>query len=255
MNGLFKYFPVDWPKVEMLARRQILLTPPKYFNDPWDFLVQRDPITEDEARAMFDGFQRERPSDLSFEEFLASITRPEYVAQEGPDMQDALSKFIGVVSLTSDPYNRLMWGYYTDSHRGFVAEFAHRPATKSHGVDVAHGPFGPAVKVTYASRLPKFTPGFSNPFEVLFTKHEVWDHEDEWRVIGYLAAAAADSRDGKTFYLLRFNPKQLVRVILGLRVDAALDERLSAMLDTEEFAHVRKEKTKIDASSGELSSW
>lgn len=252
MNGLFKYFPVNLDKVEMLAHRQVLLTPPKYFNDPWDFLVQRDPITEDEARALFDQFQRERPTDLSFEEFHAGITRPEYVAREGPDMQDGLSKFVGVVSLTSDPYNRLMWGYYADSHRGFVAEFAHGPATESHGVEAAVSPFGPAVKVTYAPSLPKFRAGFSNPLEVLYTKNEVWDHEDEWRVVQYLAAAAREPTDGKMFYLLGFNPKDLVRVIFGLRVDPVLEKRLSEILDLKEFAHVRKERMKIDASSGEL---
>lgn len=254
MNGLFKYFPVALDKVETLARQQILLTPPKYFNDPWDFLVRRDPITEDEARALFEDFQRKRPSRLSFDEFHASITRPEYAAQEGPDMQDGLSTFIGVVSLTSDPYNRLMWGYYADSHRGFVAEFAHGPATESAGVEVVVSPFGPAVKVTYALNLPTFRAGFSNPFEVYYTKHEEWKHENEWRVIQYLAAAVLESKDGKTFYLLPFNPKDLVRVILGLRIDPEVERRLSEILDSEEFAHVKKERMKIDAPSGQLAS-
>jgi hypothetical protein len=169
-------------------------------------------------------------------------------------MQDGLSKFIGVVSLTSDPYNRLMWGYYADSHRGFVAEFVHGPATESHDVETVVSPFGPAVKVTYASSLPTFRAGFSNPLQVYYTKHEEWDHEDEWRVVQYLTAATPKPKDGKTFYLLRFKPQYLVRVILGLRVDPEIERRLSAMLDTKEFAHVKKERMKIDASSGKLAS-
>ena len=169
-------------------------------------------------------------------------------------MQEALSKRYGVVSLTSDPYNRLMWGYYADSHRGFVAEFAHDPATESHGVETVWSPFGPAIRVTYALALPRFKADFSNPFEVYCTKHEEWAHEHEWRVVESLAAAVPELRDGKTFYQFKFNPKDLVRVILGLRVDPKVERRLSEMLDSKEFAHVKKERMKIDPSSGKLAS-
>lgn len=250
MNGLFKYFPVNLDKVEMLARRQILLTPPKYFNDPWDFLVRRELITEDEVRAQFDECQRKAPGPLTFDEFKTGITCPEFVNREGSDMQAELSKRFGVVSLTSDSYNRLMWGYYADSHRGFVAEFAHDAAMETNGIESALSPFGLAVKVTYTLTPPRFKADFSNSIEVYCTKHEEWRHENEWRVIEYLAAAAPEPTDGKTFYLLRFNPKDLLRVIFGLRVDPALEKRLSEMLDMKEFAHVRRERMKLDALSG-----
>lgn len=254
MNGLFKYFPVALDKVETLARHQIQLTPPKYFNDPWDFLAPREPITDDEIRELFERLQREQPSSLSFAEFKARITRPEFVARQGPEMQDGISKLVGVVSLTSDPYNRLMWAYYADSHRGFVAEFAHLPPKEPQEVEAVLSPFGLAVKVGYEATLQKVKVDFSNAFEVYHTKHQKWEHESEWRVVRTLTDAVAEPKDGKTFYLLRFNPKDLVRVIFGLRVDPALEKRLSEMLDMNEFAHVRKERMKIDASSGELAS-
>jgi hypothetical protein len=254
MNGLFKYFPVDLDKIDTLASQKILLTPPKYFNDPWDFLVRREPITEDEIRAQFVEFQRERPTDLTFDKFKTGITRPEFVNREGPDMQAGLSERFGVVSLTSDPYNRLMWGYYADSHRGFVAQFAHEAAMETNGIETAPCPFGLAVKVTYALALPRVKADFSNSVEVYCTKHEEWRHEDEWRVIEYLKAGVPEPRNGKTFYLLRFNPKDLVRVIFGLRVDPTVEKRLTEMLDTEEFAHVKREEMKIDPSSGKLTS-
>ena len=37
INGLFKYFPNDADKLERFINREVYLTPPKYFNDPWDF--------------------------------------------------------------------------------------------------------------------------------------------------------------------------------------------------------------------------
>lgn len=252
VDGLFKYFPVDLYKVDKLARHQILLTPPKYFNDPWDFLVRREPVTDDEIRALFEKFETELSGNVDFEAFKASVTRPEFVAREGPEMQQGLSKMFGVVSLTGDPYNRLMWAYYADSHRGFVAEFAHGPKKEAQGLEAMLSPFGIAIKVTYDPNLQKFKADFSNSIEVYFTKHREWAHKEEWPVIEFLAKAVPERKNGKTFYLLGFNPKFLVRIILGLRIDPEMENRLSEMLKAKEFAHVKRQKMKIDASSGEL---
>lgn len=253
MGGLFKYFPVDLYKVEKLGQHRIVLTPPKYFNDPWDFLVQREPITDDEINEQFEEFQAARPSSLTLEEFKQSITRPEFVEREGPDMQTGLSKMYGVVCLTSDPWNRLMWAYYADSHRGFVAEFT--TGLKSDDVlghETLVSPFGVAVKVRYEANSQKLKADFSNSLQAYTTKHLSWRHEDEWRVIELLAKAIPEPKDGKTFYLLSFRPQYLERIIFGLRVDPQLEKRLSEMLEIKEFAHVKKAKMRIDASSGQL---
>jgi hypothetical protein len=58
--------------------------------------------------------------------------------------------------------------------------------------------------------------------------------------------------DGETFYLLSFKPEYLIRIIFGLRVDPNMEKWLSDMLNTEDFAHVQKEKIGIDPSSGKL---
>jgi hypothetical protein len=50
-NGLFKYFPTDEFKLEKFTSQQVFLTPPKYFNDPWDFFVRRVTPSEEELRA------------------------------------------------------------------------------------------------------------------------------------------------------------------------------------------------------------
>jgi hypothetical protein len=49
MSGaLFKYFGTDNDKLNWFANGQVLLTPPKYFNDPWDFLARSEPHTDAE---------------------------------------------------------------------------------------------------------------------------------------------------------------------------------------------------------------
>ena len=49
-NGLFKYFPTDEDKLERFTNGQIYLTPPKYFNDPWDFRLRSEPPTEKQVK-------------------------------------------------------------------------------------------------------------------------------------------------------------------------------------------------------------
>ena len=60
IDGLFKYFPPDSYKLNKLAQREVLLTPPKYFNDPWDFRAERVPMTDAEIIAQFEKFENEK---------------------------------------------------------------------------------------------------------------------------------------------------------------------------------------------------
>lgn len=118
-----------------------------------------------------------------------------------------------------------------------------------HQIQLTPPKFGIAVKVAYEANLKRLKADFSNPIEVYFTKHQKWGHENEWRVVEFLARAFPEPRNGKTFYLLGFKPKYLVRVILGLRVDPEVKNRLSEMLDMKEFGHVKIERMTIDALS------
>lgn len=195
----------------------------------------------------------ERAKEERFNQFKAAVTRREFLEQEGPQMQDGLSKLFGVVSLTADPLNRLMWAHYADSHSGIVVEFAHTQEREAQGIRVAGSPFGLALKVVYESKLAKLKPDFSNATEIYSTKHLTWGYEEEWRVIRPLIEAAQEIVDGKTFYLLSFKPEYLIRIIFGLRVDPKVEASLSEMLQLKDFAHIEKEKVRIDARSGELS--
>ena len=46
MTGLFKCFSPD--KLDFFENRLVLLTPPKFLNDPWDFLPKGRTLTNDE---------------------------------------------------------------------------------------------------------------------------------------------------------------------------------------------------------------
>jgi hypothetical protein len=195
--------------------------------------------------------QRERAEQ--FQDFRDFLTSAESVEQQPPFMQEGLSEIIGLVCLTEKPLDRLMWAHYAEPHRGFVAEFAHGEEGQSNGLRVRGSPFGAVAKVRYAASLPELRRDSENVAEVFYTKHQQWRYEEEWRAVESLERANSEQKDDKTFYLLRFKPGHLLRVIFGLRIGHECKERLLTMLSRPEFAHVRTETTRIDGTGALVS--
>ena len=160
----------------------------------------------------------------------------------------------GVVCLTENPLDRLMWAHYGESHKGFAAEFQHNDeGTSEFGFRQCTTPFGLALKVKYAPEHPELKWDTSNMAEVLLTKHLDWEYEQEWRVIQLLHTGAPHpTKNG--FVLVRFKPIHLLRVIFGLQVSSAVKFQVGQMLNRKEFDHVRKEEVHIDSDSRELRS-
>lgn len=109
---LYKYLTAEKADEWLIGENSILLTPPKYLNDLLEFRIRREPADLPERREMFELFQKETPSALTFEEYDRSITRTEYLDGEPEDMRRMFSETSGVVSLATDPINELMWAHY-----------------------------------------------------------------------------------------------------------------------------------------------
>jgi hypothetical protein len=247
-NGLFKYFPNDADKLERFTNGQVYLTPPKYFNDPWDFRIRGEARMEAEVAKEL--ASPSPPQDVSW--FTRYMNSASVLEEEACDLQDGLSKIIGLICLTEDPLSRLMWAHYGGSHRGFVAEFEHGDEDASEaGFRLCGSPFGSALKVKYLPKQPLLKRDTSNMEEVCLTKHLCWEPEREWRVMRPLNTGGQHpTKDG--FVLVRFKPTQILRVILGLQAAPEVKFQLRQMLNHKEFEHVRKEQMHIDAGSREL---
>lgn len=246
-TGLFKYFPTDEDKLERFTSGQIYLTPPKYFNDPWDFKFRSDLLTAEVLK-------KEVPflHPAAMAEFQKHVNTPDSLEEEALAQQEGLSKIIGLICLTEKPLDRLMWAHYGESHKGFVAEFRHSDEGKSEsGFRLCTSPFGPALKMDYQQTQPVLRRDRSNMEEVVLTKHLDWKYEQEWRVIWPLNKSEPHPKR-KGFLLVSFKPIDLVRVILGLRAAPEVKFQLKQMLNRKEFEHVHKEEVFMDPDSREL---
>ncbi len=84
---------------------------------------------------------------------------------------------IGVLSLTEDPFNLIMWAHYGGNCTGVCLEFE-RTSTNPLGSESTK-------KVKYVEQRPKIKlhERHDKLVEVITTKSQVWKHEKEWRDI------------------------------------------------------------------------
>lgn len=148
-------------------------------------------------------------------------------------MTDALRRNLGILCLTEKMDDPLMWAHYASSHTGFVVGFdAANPFfdRRNDKADILN-----TVKaVRYMATRPAFS-GFSDfPSEeitselleiTLYSKHNAWAYEKEWRMVSELHSC--DSKfmtpEGRAIHLFRFEQQAVCEVIMGCRVSAELE--------------------------------
>jgi len=251
---IYKYFPDDDDKLERFLNGEVYLTPPKYFNDPWDFKLRSERPTEE----MVQNEVGHLLSPESLRDFYKEeASAPSYLEDEAGEQQTGLSDKIGVICLTEDPLNRLMWANYGNSHKGFVAEFrcAEFGMFRLEGqpFPICVSPFGgaSALKVQYLPELADMKRGVANLYDVVRMKHIAWKYENEWRVIESLKKSTPHPKKAG-FHLLWFKPADLLRVVIGLQASDNVRFQLRQMLNYDEYNHVVKEEAFINAETRNL---
>lgn len=125
---------------------------------------------------------------------------------------------VGILSLTDDPFNELMWAHYAGNHKGFVI-----------GLDSESTFFRPKpgeprmcgelMNVLYTDTTPVVyvEPGkLDIPKELFFVKTTKWAYEREWRMIKYLPMADEIlENDGKEIHLFEVPVDAVKELYIG----------------------------------------
>ncbi|MDX7787414.1 DUF2971 domain-containing protein [Aeromonas caviae] len=188
----YKYLPfgTDKKSLDVIKKGTIKFTCPKDFNDPFDCqpFLSIDNLTESNAfkrafkcnsvglnviekqilkNKMIDTFSKQIKSGKFFGEFLDTV---------------------GVLSLSRQYNNALMWSHYAEYHRGFVVGFKYQKPD-----DLKEDPHDMDIRkiipreVKYSKNKPVYTLS-SNDFDmsVLLTKDDVWKYEAEERAFTWI---------------------------------------------------------------------
>jgi Protein of unknown function (DUF2971) len=228
---LYKYRSLDEKSAEYTHRiitdREAYFSKTSAFNDPFEF---RPRLTLEATKAEFAAYldalyQRKFPllnrqqRKESISAILRDKTRNHKSAEAMQTLRnglDEINQFCGVLCLSGDPSNILMWSHYSDCHAGVCFGF---DATSTNSF------FSKAQKVIYQENYPTANLIKDHPSayqdKIILTKAKFWEYEQEWRIVEHKKGSGAQ----------KFNNEDLKQVIFGVKTSMAAQEKILELLE------------------------
>lgn len=175
----YKFYPIEPWLPNLLSGNSMLFSERNSFNDPFDsrpaFRISKN---KDSARKfMNNGFPKKSlPPAKRLIKINQFIEMKKVPTSTGNGPIDALLDSIGILCLTPNWDNQLLWAHYGAHHNGICIGF------KS-DIDF----FRTAQQVSYQEKLPIIVRPDDDPNSVLekalLTKSKCWEYEEEWRIL------------------------------------------------------------------------
>lgn len=174
-KSLFKFYGINRYSLSSLIRRHVWLAARESLNDPFEMRVFH-PTRESDERLMtiLAAGWRKMGQDLSKPEVRDRYDAfKQAMLKAGDEIQNC-----GIFSMSSSPYELLMWSHYADQHKGICVQYAR---TKNNDL-------GEALRVDYSDEVAPFLKlvqdggsiGHAGA-EILKRKSRCWQYEREWR--------------------------------------------------------------------------
>jgi hypothetical protein len=226
---VYKYFHPD--RSSFFADPHLSFSPPSLLNDPpectpqieirninqhIDNIVQRNFAR---ALAMFGNTAATRARiKIARNKMIASYrSKPDLIRSMVLDkVRKNVNDTIGILALSKDPDNELLWAYYSSSHEGFVVGFDDsHDFFKRRSNDPADCGF--LRDVAYVNKRIKIRiDNIKIPLDLFFTKKTKWSREREVRMIRPLANADTQiTVRGRTIFLFKVPQAAIKEVIFG----------------------------------------
>lgn len=209
--------------ISLLQSPKVRFTQPTELNDPFECHLTMLPDDIIAQHLVVQGGKNSK--NVYFKSNTPDLDEGEVISRELLLYRERRRQ-LGVMSLTEDPENLLMWAHYGDQHRGAVVE-----------LDVSHPSFAlptPAnlnppslLKVLYTDKKIVGLPDAETLLSVLSTKSTDWAYEKEWRLIRSLTEIPEDSPG---VHLVDIDRSAIKKVFLGARFDLEKLELIAEQL-------------------------
>jgi hypothetical protein len=231
---LYKFREFTKNNINTLLKKEIFIPQVKSFNDPQDAnlpfrynpkeltpgniykkcleIARRIFLDKDEAFIQNEAYRMQKENLLEDDQHLEKFDKLEY---------EKLNRTTGVMCLSPNVHNFLMWSYYSNSHTGFCIGYNTKKLIESRI-------FGMGGKVIYSDKFPTY-PMFPDIksftfLNLLYTKSRVWKHEDEYRLL----------HTYKNGFVQKIDASFINEIVLGCKFDdkAGIDfiSKLSSIL-------------------------
>lgn len=186
----YKYLPLNKDSIKTITEGSISFTCPHAFNDPFDCRPYVCPNSVLDISAKRPDLYRKVGQELRLspaERIMKKsvlLKRLSDRVESGQWIADLLAG-VGVVSLSTDALNTLMWSHYANFHRGFVLEFRIPLRGRKEEAQFARDRLTP-FPVRYSVDRPHvemFSKSSELVEKILLTKSLDWAYEAEERVV------------------------------------------------------------------------
>jgi len=196
---------------------ELYLSAPSQLNDPFEgeipFIYDPKDLTPDKiflkqyamAQSLHPDWNSEKIQHFCYTNRDMIFERTN-IEQGNKQKNEFIEKNMGILSLTSDPLNYLMWSYYSKSHAGYCIGFDTFMLFESLDGAVLS-------RVSYTEAIPMMK--LNEEIHIfhqkqLSTKGKFWEHENEYRFVkGY-----------PTNRILKYDPKIIRKIYLGCKMSS-----------------------------------
>jgi len=226
---LYKYR--DWANdyhKRSLTETEIYFAAPTDFNDPFDcsvpFRYDEKELTPENifnklvimGRRHHPDWSEERIHELAFDaQRENSIKDESHFEKHDEATRDRFNKTFGIVSLTPEKNNFLMWSHYSNSHRGFTIGYDRNKLFAQ-----TPGELGP---VQYRKEFPKyglFDDHVKYFLNYAYVKSDIWEYENEYRLL----------REGSR-KIEKLTEDTIAEIIFGNKMDQATKFELLKLIE------------------------
>jgi hypothetical protein len=240
---LYRYYSAS-KGIAAITHSRLCLTPPEFFNDPFEFAPAsaRD-LTDQEIAAHiktrhhrdivrqaltelgeYSGTKRVFPKWLVTNfDTLFPILKNRFrgaAAEIESTFTKIVSRHFVVCCFSGSPDNLLMWSHYAESHGGMVVAYE---------INAKLFPNGTFAQVTYSADRVTVEPLFfaaTAPYDksimrTMLTKSIDWEYEHEYRVVLPIKDCISEQHPNGTYYYLDLLLSSTSEVIVGARCSDA----------------------------------
>jgi hypothetical protein len=152
--------------------------------------------------------------------------------------------FYGVFSTSEAENNLLMWAHYGKKHSGLMIEFDGDCFKANGPYKVAYGAQRPASNFSLYGDNTELS---KNVLRLMTTKSDHWTYEKEQRFF-FLPkqCISKECTDGETRNLYRIEARSIRRVVLGIRSDLGVKEKVKELLSIGDYGNVLLKKAVVD---------
>jgi hypothetical protein len=168
------------------------------------------------------------------------------------DKADEITRIICFSSEETDEMEQiLLWSHYTDKHCGirfhFDTELLVESDDKLEKINYS------LVRPTFDSTLEPTSIQFQNQLMESFrTKSKVWEYEKEYRLFVFPTKCCSKIIKNEKMFFLKFNPKSLVRVDLGVNSTKPTEQVILTEINKNEKSHIKVFRAKINSEKYKL---